>query len=139
MSYNPSSAYVMTTRSKYDIIKPKLYAFIIHGTIFLPEAKHYRETLNVPKCKKAIEVKLCALLQNGTWELVKLPQGKTIIGYKWVSCVKLKADRTLDKYKACLVAKGFLQLTSVDFSEIFSHVVKPTTIRVILTIALYKC
>lgn len=63
---------------------------------------------------------------------------KIVIGCKWVFCVKLKVDRTLDKYKARLVAKGFLQIIGVDFFETFSLVIKHTTIRIILTMVISK-
>lgn len=36
-----------------------------------------------------------------------------------------------------MVAKGYNQLEDVDFDETFSHVVKKTTVRVILTLAAY--
>jgi hypothetical protein len=39
------------------------------------------------------------------------------------------------KYKACLIAKGFTQVPGVDFGETFSHVVKLTTIQVLLALA----
>lgn len=55
-----------------------------------------------------MQLELNALLTNGIWELVEFPAGKTTIGYKWVFQIKLKTDITLDKYKACLVVKGFL-------------------------------
>lgn len=49
--------------------------------------------------------------------------------------VKTKADDTLDKLKARLVARGFEQLAGVDYMETFSPVVKFTTIRMIFTLA----
>jgi hypothetical protein len=45
-----------------------------------------------------------------------------------------EADGTLDRYKARLVAKGFKQRYEIDYEDTFSLVVKPATIRVILSL-----
>ena len=50
--------------------------------------------------------------------------------------VKENADGTVNKYKARQVAKGFHQVAGSDFSETFSPVIKPVTVRLILTLAL---
>lgn len=60
------------------------------------------------------------------------------MGVKWVFKAKYKAHATLDKLKARLVATGFNQEEGVDFSEIFSLVVKPATMRLILTLLTVK-
>lgn len=52
--------------------------------------------------------------------------------------VKENPDGTINKYKVRLVAKGFHQVAGFNFTETFSPVIKPTTIRVILTLALTK-
>ena len=57
---------------------------------------------------------LKALVRNQTWELVKLPPGKRTIGCRWVYTVKYKANGTLDKYKAKLVAEGYTQSHRID-------------------------
>lgn len=48
-----------------------------------------------------------ALIKNGTWTLVDPPAGVKPIRWKWVYTVKYKADGSLDKYKARLLAKGY--------------------------------
>jgi hypothetical protein len=59
-----------------------------------------------------------------------------IIDSKWVYKIKRRADGSLDRYKACLVAKGFKQQYGVDYEKTFSLVVKAVTIRVILSLAI---
>ena len=72
-----------------------------------------------------------SLQKNDTYELVELPKGKKALKNKWV--FKLKKDgNKLVKYKARLVVKGFGQKRGIDFDEIFSPIVKMSSIRVIL-------
>lgn len=46
-----------------------------------------------------------ALECNGTWSIVSLPPGKSVIGCRWVYKAKFHADGSLERYKARLVAK----------------------------------
>ena len=79
-----------------------------------------------------------ALNNNNTWDLVDLPAGKRAISSKWVYKVKLKSDGTLERYKARLVIRGFTQQYGIDYQEVFSPVVKMSTIRSIIALAASK-
>ena len=67
--------------------------------------------------------------------MVPKPPNRKPIGCKWVFRVKHNSDGSVSKYKARLVPKGFHQQPGFDFKETFSPVVKPITIRTILTLA----
>ena len=60
-----------------------------------------------------------------------------VIG-KWIFKHKFKADGSLERYKARWVLRGFTQHPSVDFAEIFSPVVKPATVRTVLSLVLSR-
>lgn len=77
-----------------------------------------------------------ALLKNNTWELVPPCSTQNIVGTKWIYRIKCDATGAITQYKARLVAKGFYQHESIDYTETYSPVIKPTTIRVVLTLAI---
>ena len=83
-----------------------------------------------------MNVEFDALLRNGTWTLVAPSPTMNIVGCKWVFHTKRNSNGSIDRYKARLVAKGFHQQPGVNFGETYSPVVKPTTIRTILSIAI---
>lgn len=93
------------------------------------------ERLDWPSWKEAIESELRSLREAETWELVEKPQGKNIVGCKWVFRIKRKADRTIEKYKAHLVARGFTQVYGVDYTETYAPVARIESLRVILALA----
>ena len=47
---------------------------------------------------------LTAHMINSIWKIVQVPAGRKLITYKWVYKIKYNPDKTIDKYKARLVA-----------------------------------
>nr|XP_009760577.1 PREDICTED: uncharacterized protein LOC104212904 isoform X3 [Nicotiana sylvestris] len=72
-----------------------------------------------PKWKQAMIEEMNALSKNKTWELVTSPPDKKFVCCKWVFTVKHKADGSIERFKAKLVAKGFTQTYGVDYQETF--------------------
>ena len=83
----------------------------------------------------AMEDEMKSLHDNHTFELVKLPRDRKALKNRWVYRLKHEDGISVPRYKARLVVKGFSQRKGIDFSEIFSPVVKMSSIRVALGLA----
>lgn len=134
------SVHPMCTRSWHGILKPNAkYALTTITSEKIPrEPQNTKSALAHTGWKTTMEEELAALHQNQTWELVPRTSQMNVIGSKWVFKAKLKPDGSLDRLKARLVTKGYHQIDGVDYIETYSPVIKPGTIRMILTIALVK-
>jgi hypothetical protein len=100
------------------------------------EPECYEEAMQVDTKKKweqGMKEEMDSLENNQTWDLVQLPMGKRALQNKWFYKLK-KEDGGEKRYKARLVVKGFSQKKGIYFDEIFSLVVKMTSIRTILSL-----
>ncbi|KAA0067243.1 retrotransposon protein, putative, Ty1-copia sub-class [Cucumis melo var. makuwa] len=88
--------------------------------------------------KDAMEAELFSLHKNQTWSLVPKPPNQKLIQSKWIYKIKPgTGGNSKPRYKARLVAKGYTQKEGVDFHEIFSPVVRHSSIRLILSIVVH--
>ena len=72
-----------------------------------------------------------ALLENETWNLVPLPDGRKGIPCRWVFKIK-PATRDEDEiYKSRLIAKGFRQISGLDYDETHAPVIQMTALRIL--------
>jgi len=124
----------MITRLMSGITKKKVILDLAVVKIFEPYT--LSQALKDPHWTQVMDQEIAALHRNHTWDLVAKPYDVNIIGCKWVYKLKHKLDGSIDRYKARLVAKEYHQTLSLDYFENFSPVVKATTIRIILSIAL---
>ena len=99
-----------------------------------PLPKTYKSVLLDPNWAEAMRDEFHTLLSNNTWQLVSRPPNTNIVSGKWVFRQKFHSNNTLSRYKARWVCRGFSQQHGIDYDETFSPVVKPSTIRTILSI-----
>ena len=135
----------MRTRSQNHIVRPKSF---IDGTVRYPLLNNFLTVCSVPETpssytearkyaewRSAMDDEFSALMKNGTWSLVPARTDMNVVGSMWVLKTKRRSDGTIDRRKARLVAKGYHQQHGIDFDDTFSLVVKPPTIRLVLSIA----
>nr|ABA95677.1 retrotransposon protein, putative, Ty1-copia subclass [Oryza sativa Japonica Group] len=122
----------MVTRSKTSSLKP-VDRVVLSAISPLPA--NYRSTLANPNWRAAMAKEFKALINNGTWRLVPRPPGANVITGKWIFKHKFHSDGSLARHKARWVVRGYSQQHGIDYDETFSPIVKPSTIRVVLSIA----
>jgi hypothetical protein len=79
-----------------------------------------------------------SLVVNNTWTLVPIPKDRKPISCKWVFKIKHGIDVEVERYKATLVARGFIQTFGVDYNETFAPIAKFVSICCILTLTVIK-
>lgn len=74
-----------------------------------------------------------SLKKNHTWTVVERPKGQRVIGCCWIYKHKSVIPGVEPaRFKGKLVAKGYAQREGVDYTEIFSPVVRHVSIRILL-------
>lgn len=136
----PTQSHHMTTRSKSGIFKPKVPLSLATNPSSISHIPRiYSDALLDPNWRQAMFNEFAAFIKNKTWELVPRPTPSTnVVSGKCIFRHKFNSDGSLDRYKAQWVARGFNQQHGMDFDETFSHVVKPTTMHTVLTIAISR-
>lgn len=129
----------MATRSQLGIHKPNhKYAHIIVNQA-IPRTPHsVKAALGHAGWRAAMQEEMDALHHNNTWTLLLRDHTMHVIGSKWVFKPKLKPDGSLDRLKARVVAKGYHQLDGIDYINTFSLVIKPGTIRLVISLTLVR-
>ncbi|GKA37441.1 putative ribonuclease H-like domain-containing protein, partial [Tanacetum coccineum] len=89
-------------------------------------------------CKvEAMQEEFLQFKLQKVWVLVNLPNGKKVIGTKWVFRNKRDERSIVVKNKARLVAQGFRQEEGIDYDEVFAPVARIEAIRLFLAFASY--
>uniref|UniRef100_A0A6N2KBQ3 Uncharacterized protein n=2 Tax=Salix viminalis TaxID=40686 RepID=A0A6N2KBQ3_SALVM len=128
----------MTTQSQHGIFKPRqiLNLQTSASQSISPLPTNPINALHDQNWKMAMTDEYDALIENKTWDLVPRPSNANIIRSLWIFRHKKKSDGSFERYKARLVGDGAGQQPGIDCGETFSPVVKPATIRTVISLAL---
>ena len=128
----------MTTRLQHGIRKQNpCYALLTKVDIpSLPTS--VATALKHPGWTSAMGEETEAQHHNGTMTLVPRQHEMHVLGCRWIFTVKLNEDGTFKCFKARLVSRGYEQEEGIDFIETYSPVVRTSTIRIVLSVAVVK-
>ncbi|KAJ9546696.1 LOW QUALITY PROTEIN: hypothetical protein OSB04_019239 [Centaurea solstitialis] len=129
----PTNTHPMQTRTKDGILKPNSCYIFATSTNISPIPTSYTKAFSDPNWLTAMNDEFSALPANNTWVLVPRPTDQPVIRALWLFRHKFKVDGSLERYKAQLVCNG-----NIDCMETFSLVIKPATIRTVLSLAVSR-
>jgi len=113
----------------------KIYTALLSRGITDTDPLSFEEALNrqdKEAWKKAIDEELDSIKRNKVWTLVDRPPGTNIVSTSWIFKIKRSPEGDIQRYKARLVARGFLQRYGVDYLETYAPVASSITIRLLL-------
>ncbi|KAJ9560701.1 hypothetical protein OSB04_005861 [Centaurea solstitialis] len=134
----PTSTHPMTTRSRTGSLRPKQIFNLSVTSDISPIPRSIAQAMCDPHWRAAMDAEMAAIISNFTWDLVPKPSDANIVGNRWLFRHKFDSNGRLERYKARLVAQGFSQQPGLDFDDTFSPVVKPATIRTVLSISISR-
>ncbi|GKB57571.1 putative ribonuclease H-like domain-containing protein [Tanacetum coccineum] len=116
-----------------DLQKCLFACFLSHE-----EPKKVIYALKDPSWIEAMQKELLQFKLQEVWTLVDLPNGKRVIGSKWVFRNKKDEKGIMIRNKARLVAQGYTQEEGIDYDEVFAPVARIEAIRLFLVYASFK-
>lgn len=75
-----------------------------------------------------------SLIENNTFTLCTMPEGRNSVGGRWVYTMK-ESSTGARTFKARYVAKGYSQVNCVDYQETFAPTANLISVRVLMQIA----
>ena len=105
------------------------------------EPKTLREALSGPEKEEwrdGWKSEMESQEKNGTWEIVDLPQGRKVVGCKYVFKKKKDLEGNVKRYKVRLVAQGFTQEYGIDYQKTFAPVLKYCSLRLLFAIVVKR-
>ncbi|POM58686.1 LOW QUALITY PROTEIN: Hypothetical protein PHPALM_36636 [Phytophthora palmivora] len=124
---NSEKACDVTLNSEEDIHEQEQRQHLLYTLLAIRYPTTYRDAMKSSHANQwhlAAKSEYKSLMDNNTWVLVSPPKGRKILSSRWVFVVKYTGTGEIDRFKARLVIKGFLQEFGIAYNEIFSPVIK---------------
>jgi hypothetical protein len=99
------------------------------------EPSSFQEASEQQVWREAMMEEYSSIMKNDVWEVVPRPEGKSMVGSRWIYKIKHETDGSVDKFKARFVAKDFSQKEGIDFSETFEPMARYSSIMAMISIA----
>jgi hypothetical protein len=100
-----------------------------------PEAEEAIKGSESDDWKLGMEEELTQIERLDTWELVIPPPDANIVPSKWTLHRKRNAQGEITRYRARVVAKGYVQIFGRDYKDTFAPTVRSATLRILLSLA----
>jgi hypothetical protein len=86
------------------------------------------------KWLKAMQDEMKSMSSNKVWDLETISKGAKTVGCKWVYKTKHDPKENIERFKARLVVKDFLQREGIDYNETFSPISCKDSFRIIMAL-----
>ena len=99
------------------------------------EPSSFEEAAQHDVWREAMVEEYDSIMKNQVWEVVPRPEGKKVVGFRWIYKVKHATDGSMQKYKVRFVEKGFSHKEGIDYEETFALVARYSSIQSIISLA----
>ena len=94
------------------------------------EPSSFEEAMEDPAWVDAMVEEYDSIVRNSAWEIVPRPEGKSVVGLRWIYKVKQAADGSIEKYKAIFSSWGFSQIEGINYEETFAPIARYSSIQI---------
>ena len=99
------------------------------------EPSSFEEVVQFPTWVDGMVEEYDSIIRKNAWEIIPRPEGKSVLGSRWIYKVKQVSDGSVEKHKARFVARGFSQVEGIDYDESFAPITRYSSIRSILALS----
>jgi len=90
--------------------------------------KYVGDALAHPGWSQTMLDEMSVFQNNGTWDLIRLPLGKSVVDCRWVFAIKVGIDGIIDGLKTRIVIKSYTKIFGLNYSDTFSPIEKMASV-----------